>query len=133
MTPLSFEFPDRPVASDVAVDMVSPLSRASVTLPVTLDRSTAVAESIRLDLACRVLEARLLRALRFAGGKVYAVAASPFFGSEAPAREGALRGEVGISFSCSPDDRAALVGAALAAVAELQEEGPTEEEVETVG
>lgn len=125
-----------PRAETPSTTKVSPLSQATITLPCALARATAVTDSIRLDLACRVLETRLLQRLRFAGGKVYAVAASPFFGSEAPGRGGgpggALRGEVAIGFSCAPGDREALVEAALGVVAALQAEGPTAEEVETV-
>ena len=53
-------------------------------------------DSIWIDLCCRLLETRLLQRLRFASGKVYSVAASPYFGGEAPSREGLLRGEPGL-------------------------------------
>lgn len=52
--------------------------------------------------------------------------------TQAPSKAGLLRGEVSIGFTCNPDDRAALVEAALEVVAGLQAEGPTAEEVETV-
>jgi hypothetical protein len=64
--------------------------------------------------------------------QVYSVSASPFFGGEAPSRNGRLRGDVAVAFSCAPEDRAALVDAALGVIVGLQEEGPTAEEAETV-
>ncbi|KIY91392.1 hypothetical protein MNEG_16572 [Monoraphidium neglectum] len=42
VTPLPFEFPERPVREDVAVDMVSPLSQAHITFPCLLQRATAM-------------------------------------------------------------------------------------------
>jgi hypothetical protein len=65
-------------------------------------------------------------------GKIYSVSASPFFGGEAPSREGLLRGEVSVAFTCNPADRDSLVAMSLEVVEELQTEGPTAEEVETV-
>lgn len=49
---------------------MSPLSQVQITFPCLLQRPEAMRDSIWIDLACRLLETRLLRALRFRSGKV---------------------------------------------------------------
>lgn len=69
----------------------------------------AVEEHLVLNLCVRVLESRLLKLLRFRFGEIYTVTASSFFGMEAPSREGNLRGDVAVRFSCDPQAAPRLV------------------------
>ncbi len=64
--PLVWTPPSAPVVEDVAVRMVDERTQATLTFPVVLDRTTQEAHAARkdialLNLACRVLETRLLR------------------------------------------------------------------------
>mmetsp|Transcript_12208 Transcript_12208/g.26250 ORF Transcript_12208/g.26250 Transcript_12208/m.26250 type:complete len:1102 (+) Transcript_12208:74-3379(+) len=129
---LPFTFPPEPVVVDVNVPMVSPITQAQITFPVTLRRAVAREELVWLGLGCRLLETRLLQRLRFQYGEIYTVAVSPFFGCEAPSNTGDPRGDVSISFTCDPRNRTKLAEMALEEVQALQEVGPSQEEVDTV-
>lgn len=52
--------------------------------------------------------------------QVYTVAISPFFGAEAPSRQGSLRGDVSIGFSCDPHNAEHLTELALSELERLQ-------------
>eukprot|EP00882_Tetradesmus_deserticola_P013219 GHRQ01014016.1.p1 GENE.GHRQ01014016.1~~GHRQ01014016.1.p1 ORF type:complete len:535 (+),score=251.96 GHRQ01014016.1:49-1653(+) len=133
LTPLPFKFPEQPVVEDVEVDMVSPMTQSQITLPVGLDRATAREQMWWLSAACRLLETRLLQKLRFEFGDVYTVSVASFFGCEAPSSTGPkLWGDVSIAFTCDPANKDRLVELALATLERLQQEGPTQAEVDTL-
>ncbi|WIA12333.1 hypothetical protein OEZ85_012387 [Tetradesmus obliquus] len=133
LTPLPFKFPEQPVVEDVEVDMVSPLTQSQITLPVGLERAVAREQLWWLSAACRLLETRLLQKLRFEFGDVYTVSVASFFGCEAPSSTGAkLWGDVSIAFTCDPANKERLVELALTTLERLQEEGPTQAEVDTL-
>eukprot|EP00879_Flechtneria_rotunda_P018339 GHRR01019236.1.p1 GENE.GHRR01019236.1~~GHRR01019236.1.p1 ORF type:complete len:223 (+),score=53.86 GHRR01019236.1:40-708(+) len=74
-----------------------------------------------------------LQKLRFEFGDVYTVSVSSFFGCEAPSSTGKLLwGDVSIAFTCDPANKGRLVEMALATLELLQEEGPTQAEVDTL-
>ncbi|WIA32467.1 hypothetical protein OEZ86_003287 [Tetradesmus obliquus] len=133
LRPLPFKFPEQPVVEDVEVDMVSPLTQSQITLPVGLERAVAREQLWWLSAACRLLETRLLQKLRFEFGDVYTVSVASFFGCEAPSSTRAkLWGDVSIAFTCDPANKERLVELALTTLERLQEEGPTQAEVDTL-
>lgn len=88
-------------------------------------------EMLSVRLACRVLETRLLKLLRFRFGDVYSVSVSPYLGLEAPSANLPLRGDCAVSFSCDPDAAWRLVELALDELASLQADGPSAEDCAT--
>ncbi len=58
---LPWSQPPSPVVEDVEVDMVSPMTQSQITLPAVLSRPVVREELIWADLACQLLEARLLK------------------------------------------------------------------------
>jgi hypothetical protein len=75
---------------------------------VQLERERQVKEYHWLNLLCKLLERRLIERLRFRDGRLYTVEVSVFFGLEAPSRQGPVRGDIAVGFSCSPGDGKAL-------------------------
>lgn len=118
---LPWSFPKRPTSVTVRAPMAEAFSTAQVTWPVELapappaaaaagglsataaaDPAAVIEEHLRLNLCVRVLESRLLKLLRFRFGEIYSASATSFFGMEAPSRQGPLRGDVAVRFSCDP-------------------------------
>lgn len=74
-----------------------------------------------------------LQKLRFELGDLYTVSVQSFFGCEAASStEPQLRGDVSIAWTCAPENKERLVALALDTLERLQEEGPTQAEVDTV-
>jgi zinc protease len=78
----------------------------------------------RLRTACSILERRLRESLREDLGGTYGVGASYRWSLVGPAR-----GTISIRFGSSPEEAEALAEQALAVLAQLQESGPTAEEL----
>jgi predicted Zn-dependent peptidase len=147
ITPLPWRFPAAPVRREVRVAMAEPQAAAQLTWPLTIGGgaagAAAVAGGARAEakmvlesvlwarLACRVLESRLLKKMRFQFGDVYSVSVSPYYGLEAPSSPPPLRGDCAVSFSCDPDAAWRLVELALEELALLQADGPAPEDCAT--
>jgi len=143
VTPLPFAFPKAPIRQEVRVVMPEPQAAAQLSWPLTLAAGEAgngdahavggamMREMLCVRLACRVLETRLLKLLRFRFGDVYSVSVSPYLGLEAPSANLPLRGDCAVSFSCDPDAAWRLVELALDELASLQADGPSAEDCAT--
>jgi predicted Zn-dependent peptidase len=147
ITPLPWRFPDAPTRREVRVAMAEPQAAAQLTWPLTIGggaigaaaaaggpraEAKMVLESVLwARLACRVLESRLLKKMRFQFGDVYSVSVSPYYGLEAPSTPPPLRGDCAVSFSCDPSAAWRLVELALEELAVLQADGPAPEDCAT--
>ena len=141
--PLLFDFPTSPIRQEVRVIMPEPQAAAQLSWPLTIASSVAgnsdahavaaamIGEMLSVRLACRVLETRLLKLLRFRYGDVYSVTVSPYYGMEAPSATPPLHGDCAVSFSCDPDAAWRLVELALDELAALQADGPSVEDCST--
>ncbi|KAL6755922.1 Metalloenzyme, LuxS/M16 peptidase-like protein [Haematococcus lacustris] len=132
ITPLPWSPPTQPHVEDVKVSMVSPITQAQLTFPVKLQQQRVREDLMWVQLACMVLETRLLQRMRFQFGEIYTVSVSPFFGCEAPSIKGDVRGDVSISFTCDPANRQRLINIALEEVKAMQSTGVREDEIQTV-
>mmetsp|Transcript_26988 Transcript_26988/g.69981 ORF Transcript_26988/g.69981 Transcript_26988/m.69981 type:complete len:1010 (+) Transcript_26988:157-3186(+) len=132
VTPLPYSFPKGRVEEDVRVPMVSPITQTQITFPVDIERAGAAREAVWISICCRLLESRLMQLMRFKFGEVYTVSVSPFFGATAPSRKGVVSGDIALGFSCDPANSRKLVELALREIVELQESGPTADDVTTV-
>ena len=147
VTQLPFAFPKTPVRQEVRVTMPEPQAAAQLSWPLTIASSVAgngdangdahsvsavvMREMLTVRLACRILETRLLKLLRFRFGDVYSVTVQPYYGMEAPSATPPLRGDCAVSFSCDPDAAWRLVELALDELAVLQADGPSAEDCTT--
>ncbi|KAJ9517538.1 hypothetical protein QJQ45_024978 [Haematococcus lacustris] len=132
ITPLPWSPPTQPHVEDVKVSMVSPITQAQLTFPVKLQQPGVREDLMWVQLACMVLETRLLQRMRFQFGEIYTVSVSPFFACEAPSYKGDVRGDVSISFTCDPANRQRLINIALEEVEAMQSAGVREDEIQTV-
>jgi hypothetical protein len=132
VTPLPFAFPEEPVREDVKVPMIMEMTRTQITFPVEIERANSREEAIWVAIVTKLVETKLMQLLRFKFGEVYTVSVSAFFGAEAPSRQGNVRGDMAINFSCAPENAGRLVDLALDEVEALQAAGPSAKEVDTV-
>ena len=143
VTPLPFAFPKSPIRQEVRVTMPEPQAAAQLSWPLTIASSVSsngdaravsavvMREMLTVRLACRILETRLLKLLRFRFGDVYSVTVNPYYGMEAPSATPPLHGDCAVSFSCDPDAAWRLVELALDELAVLQADGPSAEDCTT--
>ena len=143
VTPLPFAFPPSPIRQEVRVTMPEPQAAAQMSWPLTIASSlvgnedaravsaVVMGETLTVRLACRILETRLLKLLRFRFGDVYSVTVNPYYGMEAPSATPPLHGDCAVSFSCDPDAAWRLVELALDELAVLQAHGPSAEDCTT--
>eukprot|EP00897_Mesotaenium_endlicherianum_P008456 jgi/Mesen1/7639/ME000004S07907 len=120
LSPLPFKFPEGVIREEVKRVMVEAQGSTQITFPVDIGGPKVL------------LETKVMQVLRFKHGQVYAVSVSPFLGGARPSREGHVRGDVAIGFSCDPESSWKLVDLSLEELQRLQEVGPTEEDVATV-
>lgn len=147
ITPLPWRFPDAPVRREVRVAMAEPQAAAQLTWPLQICGGAAGAEAavrgvraeaalvlesvLMVRLACRVLESRLLKKMRFCYGDVYSVSVTPYYGLEAPSAPPPLRGDCAVTFACDPAAAWRLVDLALDELELLQRDGPSAEDCAT--
>eukprot|EP01025_Chloroclados_australasicus_P009149 TRINITY_DN13521_c0_g1_i3.p1 TRINITY_DN13521_c0_g1~~TRINITY_DN13521_c0_g1_i3.p1 ORF type:complete len:1012 (-),score=156.71 TRINITY_DN13521_c0_g1_i3:256-3291(-) len=132
MTPLKFQFPEKPVVKTVKAFMMEPTGRSQVTFPVEIDTNVGAVEAFWLQSTCKLLETRLLQKLRFEFGEIYSCGVSIFFSVEVPWREGIVKGDVAINFNCGPDAVHRLTQMALEEMSRLQEQLVQPQEIETL-
>jgi predicted Zn-dependent peptidase len=127
VAPIRFAFPPGPPPVRVAVPCRMSHSsarscHAQITWPLALPRATARDAVVWSQLAARVLERRLLRAMRFDGGETYGVTVSTFYGAEAPSApaDKPVRGELTVAFTCEPAARERLLELGVRTLAALQ-------------
>eukprot|EP00850_Spirogloea_muscicola_P005254 SM000023S07710 [mRNA] locus=s23:983129:990756:- [translate_table: standard] len=132
LKPLPFKFPDRIMREDVRRHMVEAQCATQLTFPMDLAGPTVMEDLYWTGFLSKLLETKIMQVLRFKHGQVYSVAVSAFLGGSRPSREGSVRGDIAVSFSCDPQSAWKLVDLALEEIERLQEAGPTQEDVKTV-
>ncbi|KAK9797738.1 hypothetical protein WJX73_003633 [Symbiochloris irregularis] len=136
ITSLDYEFPRSVVRKTVRAQMVEAACTALITFPVAVDTtrpSQRMQQSCWLGFVTHLLRTKLTERMRFEAGKVYTVSVTVNFGHEpAHVRRQQRHGELSITFGCDPDAVDVLTEMALAEVQRLQEEGPLQEELDTL-
>ncbi|CAL5222596.1 g4987 [Coccomyxa viridis] len=135
ITPLPGSFPKGVITEIVRAPMISPMAEALISFPVEISLKDAVSATLETNwttLCTMVLENRLMSVMRFQKGDVYGVHVSRFAGKTAPSEMVVSKQDASISFQCSPANAQRLVQLALSQLADLQEKGPTAEEVAKV-
>lgn len=121
VTPIDVVFPSGSVRKNVKLNMIDPKGSTVMSFPISISAFTEVGsvdsaeaelkEFFTVCLLVRLLETRLIEALRFKRGQVYGVSVSDDF-SLAPPRLGCQRkGTLSISFECDPAETNELVEA----------------------
>ncbi|GJP47352.1 hypothetical protein CLOM_g6553 [Closterium sp. NIES-68] len=132
LTPLPFKFPDTLIREEVRRVMVEAQGSTQITFPLDIHAGPKVVEeTMWVGFLTKLLETRIMQLLRFKHGQIYTVAASSFLGGARPSREGGVRGDLAVAFSCDPKSAWSLVDLSVAEMDRLQREGPSEEDVST--
>lgn len=128
---LPVAFPRGIVNEQVILPMVEPASATQITWPISLDESRPLfLQCHELGLVCKLVEARLLKRLRFADSNVYSISVGMDFGAHSSPNPGEpARGTLQISFSSDPDRAKICAESAQAELRLLCTEGPTEADV----
>ncbi|GLJ23437.1 hypothetical protein SUGI_0443600 [Cryptomeria japonica] len=129
---LPFKFPSRTVREVVRSQMQEAQCSVQITFPVELKALHVMEEIHFVGFTTKLLETKIMQALRFKHGQVYSVSVSSFLGGNKPSRMGNVRGDIAVNFSCDPDSSVKLVDISLDVISHLQEEGPSDEDVLTV-
>ncbi|KAH9303201.1 hypothetical protein KI387_014784, partial [Taxus chinensis] len=129
---LPFKFPRSIVRETVRSQMLEAQCSVQITFPVELKAPHVMEEIHFVGFITKLLETKIMQALRFKHGQVYSVNVSSFLGGNKPSRTGNVRGDVAINFSCDPDSSFRLVDISLDVISHLQEGGPSDEDVLTV-
>ncbi|KAI4350751.1 hypothetical protein L6164_005172 [Bauhinia variegata] len=128
---LPFTFPTAIYREVVRSPMVEAQCLVQLCFPVELKNGTMVEEIHTVGFLSKLLETKIMQVLRFKHGQIYSAGVSVFLGGNKPSRNGNIRGDVSINFSCDPDISSKLVDLALDEILRLQEEGPSEQDVST--
>ena len=128
---LPVSFPSGVVTEQVVLPMVEPASATQLTWPISLDASRPIfLQCHEVGLVCKLVEARLLKRLRFADSNVYSVSVGIDFGAHSTPDPGEpARGTLQISFSSDPDRAKTCAESAQAELRLLCTEGPTAADV----
>lgn len=128
---LPVNFPKGVVNEQVVLPMVEPASATQLTWPISLDASRPqFLQCHEVGLVCKLVEARLLKRLRFADSNVYSVSVGIDFGTHGSPDPGEpARGTLQISFSSDPDRAKTCAESAQAELQLLCTEGPTAADV----
>ena len=131
LTALPVRFPTGIVNERVILPMVEAASTTQITWPLALDpERPQFLQSHELGLVCKLVEARLLKRLRFADSNVYSVAVGIDFSTHCSPNPGQpARGTMQVSFSSDPHRAALTADSVLAELFLLRTEGPTQEDV----
>jgi len=123
LTPLSIPFPAKPVREDVHLTMIDPKGSTVIYFPIQLANVTeannvASGEAELRDIfmvtfLLRILEQRLIEALRFKRGQVYGAQVGTDFALAPPQLGVTRRGTLRVSFECDPAEADELVEATL--------------------
>ncbi|KAF9615719.1 hypothetical protein IFM89_026134 [Coptis chinensis] len=129
---LPFTFPASIIREVVRSPMVEAQCSVQLTFPVELKNGSMMEEVHFVGFLSKLLETKIMQVLRFKHGQVYSVGVSVFLGGNKPSRNGDVRGDLSVNFSCDPDISWKLVDIVLNEISRLQEEGPSEQDVSTI-
>ncbi|CAI5511991.1 unnamed protein product [Closterium sp. Naga37s-1] len=132
LTALPFKFPDSLIREEVRRVMVEAQGYTQITFPLNIPASPKVVEeTMWVGFLTKLLETRVMQLLRFKHGQIYTVSASSFLGGARPSRQGGVRGDLAVAFSCDPTTAWSLVDLSVAEIERVQREGPEEADVKT--
>ncbi|CAI5457717.1 unnamed protein product [Closterium sp. Yama58-4] len=132
LTALPFKFPDSLIREEVRRVMVEAQGYTQITFPLNIPAGPKVVEeTMWVGFLTKLLETRIMQLLRFKHGQIYTVSASSFLGGARPSRDGGVRGDLAVAFSCDPATAWSLVDLSVGEIERVQREGPEEEDVKT--
>ncbi|KAL8489686.1 hypothetical protein ACS0TY_025545 [Phlomoides rotata] len=126
---LPFTFPSSVIREVVRSPMVEAQCSVQLCFPVELKNQNMMEDIHLTGLMSKLLETKILQVLRFKHGQIYSAGVSVFLGGNKPSRDGNIRGDISVNFSCDPEISSTLVSLALDEIQRLQEEGPSDDDV----
>ncbi|CAI9759054.1 unnamed protein product [Fraxinus pennsylvanica] len=126
---LPFTFPSAVIREVVHSPMVEAQCSVQLCFPVELKNENMMEDVHMVGFMSKLLETKILQALRFKHGQIYSAGVSVFLGGNKPSRLGNILGDISVNFSCDPDISSTLVNLALDEILRLQEEGPSDDDV----
>ncbi|KAL2501112.1 Insulinase (Peptidase family M16) protein [Forsythia ovata] len=129
---LPFTFPSAVIREVVRSPMVEAQCSVQLCFPVELKNENMMEDVHMVGFMSKLLETKILQALRFKRGQIYSAGVSVFLGGNKPSRVGNILGDISVNFSCDPDISSTLVNLALDEILRLQEEGPSDDDVSTI-
>ncbi|XP_039014704.1 zinc protease PQQL-like isoform X2 [Hibiscus syriacus] len=129
---LPFKYPKSMTREIVCSPMIEAQCMVQICFPIEL-KNVAMEEEIHYTgFLTKLLETKLLQLLRFKHGQIYSASVSEFIDGDLPCLTGDICGNIRIEFSCDPKISSKLVDLALNEILRLQEEGPSDQDVETI-
>ncbi|KAE8698399.1 Mitochondrial-processing peptidase subunit beta [Hibiscus syriacus] len=129
---LPFKYPESTTREVVCSPMIEAQCMVRICFPIEL-KNVAMEEEIHYTgFLTKLLETKLLQLLRFKHGQIYSASVLEFIDGDLPCLTGDIRGDIRIDFSCDPKISLKLVDLALNEILRLQEEGPSDQDVETI-
>ncbi|KAH1105483.1 hypothetical protein J1N35_009251 [Gossypium stocksii] len=129
---LPFKFPKSMTREVVCSPMIEAQCMVRICFPIELKHGTMEEEIHYTGFLAKLLETKLLQLLRFKHGQIYSASVSEFIHGDLPCLTGDIGGDIQIDFSCDPKISLKLVDMALNEILRLQEEGPSDQDVETI-
>ncbi|KAJ6803070.1 zinc protease PQQL-like isoform X1 [Iris pallida] len=129
---LPFKFPATIIREVVRSPMVEAQCSVQLAFPVMLKNTSMMEEIHYIGFLSKLLEARIMQVLRFKHGQIYSVGVSVFLGGNKPSRNGDVRGDISVNFSCDPDISSKLVDFTLEEITYLQDHGPSDQDVSAI-
>lgn len=128
--------PSNPPAHIVKETVRSPMVEVQcsvhISMQIKLRNETMMEEMWFVAFLSQLLQTKMTQVLRFKHGEIYSVSVDSDFGYSKPSKTADLEGEISIGFSCDPNVSATLVDVALDEISNLQECGPSEDDVSAV-
>ncbi|XP_073298175.1 zinc protease PQQL-like [Primulina huaijiensis] len=129
---LPFTFPSTVIREVVHSPMVEAQCSVQLCFPVELNDDNMMEDVHLVGFMSKLLETKIVQVLRFKLGQIYSAGVSVFLGGNKPSRVGNIRGDISVNFSCDPDISSTLVNLALDEILQLQEKGPSIDDVLTI-
>ncbi|XP_057765310.1 zinc protease PQQL-like isoform X1 [Salvia miltiorrhiza] len=129
---LPFTFPSTVIREVVRSPMVEAQCSVQLCFPVELKYENMMEDVHLTGLVSKLLETKMLQVLRFKHGQIYSAGVSVFLGGNKPSRDGNIRGDISVNFSCDPDISSTLVSLGLDEIQRLQDEGPSDDDVTAI-
>ncbi|CAA3027767.1 zinc protease PQQL-like isoform X1 [Olea europaea subsp. europaea] len=126
---LPFTFPSTVIREVVHSPMVEAQCSVQLCFPVEFKNENMMEDVHMVGFMSKLLETKILQALRFKHGQIYSAGVSVFLVGNKPSRLGNILGDISVNFSCDPDISSTLVDLALDEILRLQEEGPSDDDV----
>lgn len=129
---LPFTFPSTVIREVVRSPMVEAQCSVQLCFPVDLKYENMMEDVHLTGLVSKLMETKILQVLRFKHGQIYSAGVSVFLGGNKPSRDGNIRGDISVNFSCDPEISSTLVSHALDEIQRLQDEGPSDDDVTAI-